>query len=272
MLGLGLVEGILGLGLVFVIWPALGLHPLARPAWSRAAVVAAVLASFSLLDLQPVTRAAAAIPWVLVAAGLAVIAGWHWLRNERTLEAVVWPAALAYLTVGAAWLLLHALRIEPVGVRPPFVLLTAVHFHYAGFTATLLAALVRRRTAAASPRLSAAMVAAVVVAPPIVAVGFTFVGVLQVVGAVVLTLGLFALSWLTLRHVVPGVDDTPARWLLVVSAAAVLVPMVLAVQWAIGWNFGTPALSIPMMARTHGVANAFGFALCGVMGWRRLVR
>lgn len=270
MWSIGLTEGLLALGLLFVIPPALQLHPHFDLRWSWAVVGAALLASFSLQDPPRATRAAFAMPWVAVAVVLAAVAGWRWLRQDRSLEAIVWPASLAYLVVGTVWLLLHSLRIEPVGVEPPFVLLTAVHFHYAGFTATLLAALVRRQTAAASPRLSAAMIAAVVLAPPIVALGFTFVGVLQVIGAALLTGGLFALSWLTLRHVVPRVTDRLARSLLVVSALAVLVPMVLALQWAIGWNFDTPALSIPMMARTHGVVNALGFTLCGVLGWRRV--
>ena len=44
--------------------------------------------------------------------------------------------------------------------------------------------------------------------------------------------------------------------------------MMLAVQWAVGANYGTPALSIPAMVHVHGVANAVGFALFGVAGWR----
>jgi hypothetical protein len=44
--------------------------------------------------------------------------------------------------------------------------------------------------------------------------------------------------------------------------------MLLAVQWAVGHNLGTPALSIPDMVRFHGVANAVGFSLLGVLGWR----
>jgi hypothetical protein len=270
VLGLGLVEGLLFLGLLVVVVPALEIHPFVDRRWMPPVVGSGVAAA---LSLQADTIASVVVvPWVVVTLLLAAFAGWRWLVHERTIEALVWPASLAYLAVGAVWLLLHALGAEPVGVQPPFVLLTAVHFHYAGFTATLLAGLVRGRTAAAAPRLSAAMLIAVAAAPPIVAIGFTFVGVLQVVGAVVLTLGLFALAWLTVRHVVPAVSDRWARWLLGISAVAVLVPMLLAVQWAVGWNFGTPALSIPMMARTHGVANALGFALCGVLGWRRLAR
>ncbi|MEX1163156.1 MAG: YndJ family transporter [Nitriliruptor sp.] len=58
-------------------------------------------------------------------------------------------------------------------------------------------------------------------------------------------------------------------WRLGASAVSVVVPMLLAVQWAVGANLGTPALSIPVMAATHGAANAVGFCLLGVLGWRR---
>ena len=268
--GLDLVEGLLVVGLVAVVPAALQLHPDIGRRWAPAVTGGVVAAALSLQGR--VAPAALAAAWVIVTGLMAAAAGWRWLRRDRALVAITRPVSLAYLAVGAIWLLLHALGVEPVGVRPPFVLLTAVHFHYAGFTATLLASLVFARTVAASPRLAWFMVAAVVGAPPIVAAGFTFFGPLQVVGALLLTAGLFALSWLTLRVVVPRVVDRLARWLLGVSAVAVLVPMVLAVQWAVGWNFDTPALSIPMMARTHGVANALGFALCGVLGWRRLLR
>ena len=267
---MGLVDALLALALIVVAPLALQLHPDARGVPPPLLIGAGAVAALSLVSDPGPVPALLALPWVLVCAYLAATAGWRWLTGSRRMEGIVWAAALAYLAVGAVWLLLDRLDVEPVGVTQPFVLLTAVHFHYAGFTATLLAAMVRARTARTAPRTSAAMIAAVVVAPPIVAAGFTLAGALQVVGAVVLTAGLFALSWLTLRHVVAAVDDRLGKALLAVSAVALLGPMVLAVQWAVGWNYGTPALSIPAMARTHGVLNAVGFALCGVCGWRRL--
>lgn len=56
------------------------------------------------------------------------------------------------------------------------------------------------------------------------------------------------------------------------SSLAVAGAMVLALQWALGFVYGLPALSIPTMVATHGLANAFGFALLGVLGWRRALR
>jgi len=71
----------------------------------------------------------------------------------------------------------------------------------------------------------------------------------------------------TLRRI-RRMADGAAAVLLTIAACSVLVGMVLAVQWALGSTLGTPALSIPAMAATHGVLNGLGFALCGVLGWR----
>jgi hypothetical protein len=158
---------------------------------------------------------------------------------------------------------------EPAGFGPPFVQLTAVHFAYAGFVATVLAGCAWARRP--DDRLAATAAIAIGAAPPFVAIGFAVLGALQVVGAVLLTVGTYALAWVMLRHVVPTVRPL-AAWALGASAASVLVTMLLAVQWAVGANLGTPALSIPQMAATHGVANAVGFALLGVLGWSRVRR
>src|ERR1700689_2369591 len=44
-----------------------------------------------------------------------------------------------YLPVGCAWLVASRLGLSPMGFQEPIVLLTAVHFHFAGFAAPLLA-------------------------------------------------------------------------------------------------------------------------------------
>jgi hypothetical protein len=44
--------------------------------------------------------------------------------------------------------------------------------------------------------------------------------------------------------------------------------MALAVAWAAGQHGDVPVLSIPDMARTHGVTNALAFTLCGLLGRR----
>lgn len=72
---------------------------------------------------------------------------------------------------------------------------------------------------------------------------------------------------ITIRFVLP-LAAPASRVFLVVSSLAVLAPMVLALFWATAQYFDVPALSIPDMANIHGAMNAFGFVVCGLIGWR----
>lgn len=265
-----LVDGVLVLALLVVVPTALALVPMAPRGAPLVALAAGGPATAGLL-LTPsdgMLAAVLTIPWVAATTAGAMHVLARWLAHGRRRREVVWVAACGYLAFGSLWLLADRAGYEPAGFGPPFVQLTAVHFTYAGFVATVLAGSAWARRP--GDRVAATAVALLVTAPPFVAIGFVALGALQIVGAVLLTIGTYALAWVTLRRVVPTVPS-PAAWLLGVSSVSVLVPMLLAVQWAVGANLGTPALSVPDMAATHGVANAGGFCLLGVLGWR-LVR
>ncbi len=266
-----LVDGALMAAVLVVVPVAVPLLPRVPPPATLVVLAAGTPAAAGLL-LRPedgLLASALTVPWVVLTAIGALAAVLRWQRagwGRRDLPPVV---ACGYLAVGALWLLADRLAVEPAGFGPPFVQLTAVHFTYAGFVATVMAT--RARTVRPTDRIAGAAVACTVAAPPLVALGFVTVGALQIVGAVVLTVGTYALAWVTLRHVVPR-SDTATSSLLAISSVSVLVPMALAVQWAVGTNLGTPALSIPAMTATHGVTNALGFCLLGVLGWRREAR
>lgn len=264
---LTLVDSMLLLAVLVIIPIAVRLLPdtSARPA--NVAILAAIPIGPALAIERGPAAAAMVAPWtVAAAAGTLLYLHWWWSKGRHPRD-VVWVAAAAYLFVGAGWLTADRLDVAPFGFTAPFVQLTAVHFHYAGFASIVLTASAWRRL----PDDKGAATAAVLttVATPVIAIGFTFAGALQIGGAVLLTAGLWLLAWVTVRHVVPDVDPLTAT-LLVISSLAVLVPMVFAIHWAVGTNIGTPVLSIRDMARFHGTVNAVGFTLLGVLGWRRL--
>lgn len=60
------------------------------------------------------------------------------------------------------------------------------------------------------------------------------------------------------------------RPLLTVSAVVLVGTMALAVEWSLGQATGLPHLSLTWMAATHGVCNAYGFALCSLIAWYRM--
>jgi hypothetical protein len=230
---------------------------------------AAALTVPALLANQGGGAGALAVPWLVVALGLAVPAAVHWLRRPDFA-----PAALArlaspvYLTVGATWLVASRLGLEPVGIGEPIVELTAVHFHFAGFAAALLAARTHDVASQVTPRWASAGTLLTIASPPIVALGFTTGSApAQIGGAMLLSIGVWIVAALTLAAVMPLTAGAGARALLAVSALSVGAPMVLAVFWAAGQHYDVPALDVPAMARVHGTLNAFGFSLAGLLGW-----
>lgn len=272
---LGLITLLLGLAPLVVVPLGLALPRPAGPS-ARSGLVAAVqpaaaLAAVGALLLPAGTGAAvAAAVWLAFCVGAAGEEADSWWRNRSlALAALARLGAVGYLCVGAAWLVVDRAGARPLALPTEIVELTAVHFHYAGFAAPLIAGTAGAMVGGTHQRVAGIATLAVLAGSPFVAAGFAVFGPLQIAGAVLLTAGLLLVAWVTVARAVPALADRPAQWLLSLSSAAVVVPMLLAVGWAVGHNIGTPALSVADMARYHGTLNAFGFTLCGLAGWLR---
>ncbi len=209
--------------------------------------------------------------WLLLD-GLAALAALAALRSRglgRADELCV-DAGLLYLPVGGAWLLASRLGINPLGFGDTIVLLTAIHFHYAGFAAPILAGMAGRRLAAARPSawgIFRVVATGVVAGVPLVAAGITISPALEVAAACILAGSLAALSALTLYAIVPTLRRRSAQALLVISAAAAVIAMLFAVAYAVGEFAQAPIVGIPRMIEVHGLVNALGFVLCGLIAW-----
>ncbi|MER6317949.1 YndJ family protein [Streptomyces sp. NPDC001581] len=149
--------------------------------------------------------------------------------------------------------------------------LTVPHFHFAGFAAALVAGLVcravRDRPATGLSRWAAYSVPAGTL---LVLLGYFVDDWAELVGAVVLTGGMWAVALLTWREIRPSARDRGTRALLATSAAVLVATMLLALWWAAGEATGIVHPTLTWMAATHGLGNALGFALCSVLAWRRL--
>jgi hypothetical protein len=148
-------------------------------------------------------------------------------------------------------------------------LLTAVHFHFAGFAAPILAGLTGRTivTSGQGRMLFRFAAVGIVSGTPLVAAGITFSPVLALIGAIVISLGLVLLAIVVVGWVLRSNASLPSRLLLVLSSVSSSLAMVLACLYAYSIVEKTLIIDIPRMAMTHGLLNAFGFALCGLLGW-----
>jgi len=238
-------------------------------AWARVWPVAGAVGALSML----VPRGGVAVGLAALYAGATVaLAATAPVRLARSRSLA--PAEVAVLTAlvtpAVAGLSLVAERAghELMGFELAVLALTVAHFHFAGFAAALVAGLVAHATR--TPLADAAALT-VPAGTALVLLGYFVGDEVELVGAALLTAGMWAVGWLTWRQLRPRSADRVTRALLGTSAVVLVLTMVLALSWAAGhvWD-AVPHLSVTWMAATHGVANALGFAVCGLLAWGRL--
>jgi hypothetical protein len=189
---------------------------------------------------------------------LITLAAQHFLHHRRiSSRHVALYTALATPAIAALALVAERSSYELFGFNLTVLSLTVAHFHFAGFAAALMAYLAADGLAAVSVPLGTL----------IVLLGFFLGDSVELAGALVLTAGMWLVGWRLWRRSRRAEPSTAI--LLVISGSVLVVTMLLAVAWALGHVVDTPYLPLPWMVATHGVANAVGFGLCGVLAFRR---
>lgn len=235
----------------------------AYPIAAAAAILAIVIPSGML-------SAALAMFWL----GFTLLAALHGLTRvfgeRRRIEELCIAVGFTYLAVGGGWLVLwrSGASIMDFGEHVP--LLTAIHFHYAGFASPILVGLIGRELRAAGTRLWPVYVGAsslVIVGPALVALGIAGVRTIEAPAAAILAAGTAVVALVALAVVLRRIRGPLARGLLAVSSAAAVVAMTLATLYAVGNPLGISAIGLEDMVRWHGSFNALGYVFCGLLGW-----
>lgn len=194
-------------------------------------------------------------------------------RGFHRVEELSIDAGMLYLPVAGAWLVIYRLGVQPFDYGEMIILLTVVHFHFAGFATPIIAGMSGRVLARRDyPRsVFGLSVFALIAAMPLVAAGITFSPWIGFAGALLLTLGLMLLAVLTVGWVRPSINSTASRMLLLIGAISSCAAMVLACLYAYSLATQTLIITIPGMAMTHGLLNAFGFVTCSLLVWSQRV-
>ncbi|MBW8483627.1 YndJ family protein [Actinomadura parmotrematis] len=259
-----LVNLVVMTGMLLVV--PLGLRLAGVPGGTRRIWAAGAVAGAAALWL-PRGPAAVALAACYAAAALAVAARAPRRRWRADAAEAAVALALVMPLVAATALVAERGGLHLFGFSLRILSLTVAHFHFAGFAAALIAGLVGR-TAGPGRRAAAASVP---LGTLVVLAGYFTGEWVEFAGAVVLTAGMWLVGWLTWRDVRPA-GDRAARALLLASSAVLAATMVLALWWALGEASGLVHPTLGWMAATHGVGNALGFGLCGMLAWSRVKR
>lgn len=228
-----------------------------------------VVVSFRFAPGEPLAGVTA-LPWLFVASALALDGLDRLIRTRfSSLPDFCFAFGEGYALVGALWLLASRMGLQPVGFSEPIVLLTAVHFHYAGLMAAILAGLVA--SSIPTPLLLRIALSCAVVGPGLLGLAFLAGPKLKLAAVGLMVIGECAIAFATLRVGLAEAGKFGGR-LLLVGCVCVILGMTLAGVWAVGEYALHSFVNLEQMARYHGVLNSVGFGLCSLVGWTLLHR
>jgi hypothetical protein len=207
------------------------------------------------------------VPWLAFCVALASARYAHRRNRSRSTHSLVIDVGHADLVLGAAWLVASRAGVRPMGFQEPIILLTAVHLHYSGFAAALIAAATWNELESKRLRMPGLpmLVWLVALLPFVLAAGFVFSPALRFAAAVSLSACVTALA-LILWWVARDWSTTPRIYLRAASLAAVSA-FSLAGLYAFSEYFDRDWITIPGMSNSHGLLNGMGFVLLGLLGW-----
>ena len=240
---------------------------LVRTQWPM--FVAAALATSSFLLPAGHMAGALASCWLLICLAFALDCMVRiWKFRLESFSQVCFAAGEAYIAVGGVWLVMSRLGMQPVGFVEPIVLLTAVHFHFAGFLSCIFAGLTYERLRATTWANSLWIVLlGVIGGPGLLGLAFLIGPKLKLIAAMLVAIGQIALAVAMVKIALISTHGLP-KFLLIGSALSVGVGMAFAATWALGEYPLQPMTDLSQMAHIHGVLNAVGFGFLGLFGWK----
>jgi hypothetical protein len=269
-----MIEGLFAVALATAVPLGFGIaaHELLRVDRRRASLLALACA-VPLIVAMSLPRGFLAggltLPWLVAVGGLGIGALLRLIDLGRSRRLRAEPAsvgfaiAAGFLAAAAGWALIDRLGVQPFGFGTTIVLLTAVHFHVAGFVLTLAAVLVAR---ARPGPLAVGALAGLIVGTPLTALGFFGLPVINWVGAMVVAIS-GVMGGVATIAVAGDRGGVATRALLRIAGTTLLVTMPLAAAYATGTTFGLTFLDVPAMAAIHGGLNVVGFAIPAMLAW-----
>jgi YndJ-like protein len=230
----------------------------------------AVLATASFFLPDGRTAGALTVLWLFAGMSLALDGLMRVIRTRlQSFQEFCFAIGEGYALVGALWLLASRMGLQPVGFHEPIVLLTAIHFHYAGLMTAVLAGLTA--SSMRTPLLLRIALSCAVLGPALLGLAFLVGPKLKLAAVVLVVIGEYGIALGTFRIGLASASGVGGR-ILILGSACVILGMALAGIWAIGEYPLHAFVNLEQMARYHGVLNSFGFGLCSLVGWTLLRR
>ncbi|MEC7566099.1 MAG: YndJ family transporter [Planctomycetota bacterium] len=212
---------------------------------------------------------AGALCWNILTGWMFLVAAASLLR-ESTRRFQLLPIAGGWMliSVGAYWFGSLLLNHHPLGFDRRFVILTAVHFHFAGFALPVMTGRLIKHTEFSQPKLSRRLTVLsplMLMSIPFVGIGIAYSPLVEVFASLILA-GCCIVIAISQIYGATHLPTAPS-WGLSLSSTSLILAAFLAAFYAIGEYSGNRILTIPVMIASHGTLNAVGFSLLGLVCW-----
>jgi hypothetical protein len=173
-----------------------------------------------------------------------------------------------FLANAAIWLTFDRFGVQPFGFSSWIVILTGVHFHYAGFA--LMACLTLFLYQQPNDKFAQSIIFLNIVGVILTAIGITATQL-----GTGLELETFAGVWMALSAMLAGAffikksfsEAQPTQTLWLLGGVCLMLAMILAGLYALRSVIPLEDLTIPFMQAIHGTTNALGFGTLMLLGW-----
>ena len=209
------------------------------------------------------------LPWLTFVSYVGIWQSKQFLqKRKKRISAYCFLAACLYMPVAAIWAMFDRMDIQPMGFSPTIVLLTAVHFHYAGFLLPLISGMILKKE---NKKIFQLIAWGVILGIPLVAVGiiseqYHLPHFIEITAVCLMTFSAASIGFLQVQKGI-RIYKKPTGVFFLLGGLALVGGMTLAFFYGIRSLVPIPLLTIPWMYVVHGTLNAVGFALPSLFAW-----
>lgn len=176
-------------------------------------------------------------------------------------------AGLVYFFIGGIWFTLYQYQVDLFQAKPSTHALSSVHFHFSSAIVPIFIGALGRIMAKKSwyPW----VVAIDIIGPVLIAIGMIFSKPIEYIGVTLFACNIVVYTAYLLAYLRKNALDTKASFFLILSCLAFYTVVVISMFYPLLKNMFS--LTILDFIPIYGSLHAFGFVLCGLIGWVYMV-
>lgn len=185
------------------------------------------------------------------------------LEKKEKIEEIAIGAGLIYFFIGGIWYALYQFQINFLLVDPTVSALSSVHFHFSSAIVPVFIGMLGRIFVKKS--WYNWLVGIDIVGPILIAIGIVFSKPLEIIGVSIFACNIIIYSTYLLLKVRKSSKRNSGNVFLTLSSLAFYCIIVISICYPIVKKYFS--LTVLDMVPIYGSLHAFGFVLCGLLGW-----